>query len=37
LDRGARTESRFKQMLRPPFRVARNEEAGGFLAAGHPQ
>jgi hypothetical protein len=34
LDLGASRESRFKQMLRPPFRLARNEEGGRFLAAG---
>jgi hypothetical protein len=30
-------ESRFKPMLRPPFRLARNVEGGGRLTAGHLQ
>jgi hypothetical protein len=41
LDLGARSErrfkQRFKQMLRPPFRAARNGEGGGCLSAGHLQ
>jgi hypothetical protein len=37
LDLGASSESRFKQMLRPPFRLARNGEGGGSLTAGHLQ
>jgi hypothetical protein len=35
LDLGAKKQ--IKQMLRPPFRVARNGEGGGSLTAGHLQ
>ena len=36
-DVGTRGETGFEQMLRPPFRVARNRESGGCLTAGHLQ
>jgi hypothetical protein len=35
LDLSACRERRFKQTLRPPFRVARNGEGGGYLATSH--
>jgi len=36
-DLGTSGETGFEQMLRPPFRVARNRGSGGCLAAGHLQ